>query len=68
MVMSSPSAVEAHTGALIEIHVGITEQTLGHTFHVPRHLIGQFHRGHIKIHTHLRTGLYLRDVEAIALS
>lgn len=62
------SAVEAHAGALVEVHVGVAEQTLGHAFHVSRHLIGQLGGGHFQILSDLRAGLHLRDVEAVALS
>lgn len=62
------SAIKAHVGALVQIHVGIAEQTLGHTLHVPRRLIGQLGGRHLQVHAHLGAGLDLRDVEAVRLS
>lgn len=63
-----PSAIETHVGALIQVHVGVTKETFGHTFHVPRHLIGQLHGRHFQIHANLGAGVNLRDVESIFLS
>lgn len=65
---SFPSAVEAHTCALVQVHVGITEETLGHAFHVSRCLIGKLGRRHFKVDGDLWAGVHLWDVEAIRLS
>lgn len=62
-----PSAIETHAGALIQVHVGITKETFGHTFHVSRHLIGQLGGRHFQVGADLRAGVNLRDVEAVYL-
>lgn len=61
-------AIEAHVGALVQVHVGITEKALSHTLHVSRHLTGQLGRSHFQVRADLWAGLHLRDVEAISLS
>lgn len=63
-----PSAIETHAGALIQVHVGVTKETFGHTLHVSRHLTGQFRGRHFQVCADLRAGVNLRDVEAVALS
>lgn len=62
------SAVEAHTCALVQVHVGVTEETLGHAFHVSRDLIGQLGGRHFKVRADLWAEVHLWDVEAIHLS
>lgn len=62
------STVETHVGTLVQIHVGVAKETLGHAFHVPGYLIGQFGKGHFQVMCHLGTWLHLRDVKAIALT
>lgn len=61
-------AIETHAGALIQVHVGIAEETFGHTFHVSRHLIGQLCDGHFQVCADLGAGVNLWDVEAVAFS
>ena len=63
-----PSAVEHHVGTLVQIHVGVAKQTLGHALHVSWDLIGQLCEGHVQVDRHLWAGLHLRDVEAINLT
>lgn len=63
-----PSAIETHAGALIQVHVCVTKETFGHTFHVSRYLTGQLGERHFQVHADLRAGVDLRDVKAISLS
>lgn len=62
------SAIQTHAGALIQVHVGVTEKTFGHTFHISRHLIGQLSGRHFQVHADLWAGVNLWDVEAVSLS
>lgn len=62
------SAIQTHAGALIQVHVGITEETFGNTFHLSRHLIGQLCGRHFQVPANLGAVLNLRDVESISLS
>lgn len=63
-----PSAIETHVVALIQVHVGVTKETFGNTFHVSRRLAGQLSRRHFQVPADLRAGVNLRYVEAVALS
>ena len=63
----SPSAIEAHAGALIQVHVGVTEEPLGHTLHVTGHLVGQLGGRHFQVSADLGAGAHLGDIEAVAL-
>lgn len=65
---SVPSAIETHAAALIQVHVGVTEETFGHTLHVPGHLNSQLCRRHFQVRADLRAGVNLWDVESVALS
>ena len=65
---SGVSAVDAHARALVQVHVGVAEQTLGHALHVPRHLPGELGRRHLQVSADLRAGAHLGDVEAVCLS
>lgn len=62
------SAIETHAGALIQVHVGVTKETFGHTFHVTRHLSGQLRLRHFQVRADLRAGVNLRDVVAVSLA
>ena len=59
------SAIKFQRRVPVQIHVRVAEQTLGHSLHVPRHLIGQLRRGHVQVLSHLGTGLDHGDVISI---
>lgn len=62
------SAVQTHAGALVQVHVRVAEETLGHALHVSRHLIGQLGGRHVQVVGDLGAELHLRDVEAVSLT
>lgn len=59
------SLVKCHLLALVHVHVGITEEALGHSIHVPRLLQGQRSQWQVQVFGNFRAQGYCGNVEAI---
>lgn len=64
----APSVVQRHARTLVQVHVGVAEEALGHTLHLSRILTGQLAQWHGQVACHLRTRLHPGNIESILVA
>lgn len=62
------SFVKRHLLALVHVHVGVTEEALGHAIHIPRLLQGQHSQWQVQVFGNFRAQRYRGNVEAVFIT
>lgn len=68
---TSPKAVsfvKRHLLALVHVHVGVAEEALGYSIHVPRLLQGQHSQWQVQVFGNFRAQCYRGNVEAVFIT
>lgn len=62
------SVIKRHAAALVQVHVAVTEESLGHALHVTWNLLSKLGERHLEVKRHLWTRFDLRDVVAVYIT